>query len=78
MDSGDFDEVSDPDQERESESGRVSPSGMSEAMEGVGVGGKSGKAKQAEPPKGKVDRLRVHITTNILQVDARSDPSGPG
>jgi hypothetical protein len=75
MDSGHFDEVSDTDQEGESESRQVSPSGMTEAMEGVEVGG---KAKQAEPPKGKVDRLRVRITTNILQVGIRSDPSEPG
>jgi hypothetical protein len=64
MDSGDFDVVSDPDQEEESESRGVSPSGM----EVVELGGRPGKAKQAEPPKGKVNRLRVRITTNILQL----------
>jgi hypothetical protein len=58
MDSGDFDEVLEPDQEEgESESGRVSPFGMSEAMEGE-VGGELPllKTKQAESSQGKVDR----------------------
>jgi hypothetical protein len=75
MDSGEFDEVEDPDEEEESESRGVSPSGMTEAMERVEVG--KGKAKQAEASMGKVDCLRVRINTNILQ-GVRSDPSEPG
>ena len=73
--SGEFDEVEDPDEEEESESRGVSPSGMSEAMEGASVGGK-GKATQAEASQGKVDRVRVCINANIVQ-GVRSEASEP-
>jgi len=60
MDSGDFNEVSDPDQEEESESREVSPFVIPEAMEEIEGDLPVGKGKQAEPSSGKVDRLSSH------------------